>query len=113
MLRFAIIACVMLWSSFAEAMTWDFDDGTTQGWAAKTGNGWGGTFEFDLFPGVVEDGVWTIDVSPSVVGVLPSPSVEVGEIAPDDREVWEGLLRDIRLNFHLDWGEGGTSVAAD
>ena len=31
MLRFAIIACVVLWSSFAEAMTWDFDDGTTQG----------------------------------------------------------------------------------
>ena len=48
MLRFAIIACVVLWSSFAEAMTWDFDDGTTQGWAAKTGNGWGGTFEFNL-----------------------------------------------------------------
>ena len=51
MLRFAIIACVVLWSSFAEAMTWDFDDGTTQGWAAKTGNGWGGTFEFNLFDG--------------------------------------------------------------
>ena len=195
MLRFAIIACVVLWSSFAEAMTWDFDDGTTQGWAAKTGNGWGGTFEFNLFPGVVEDGVWTIDVSPSVVGVLPSPSVEVispiidhdsglfdrvrarvrtihhgptvgsfslawtnehnrtepghdpenrgrggrfwlfgqgnfvyttewqeveftlpesdGEIAPDDREVWEGLLRDIRLNFHLDWGERGVSRPVD
>ena len=195
MLRFAIIACVVLWSSFAEAMTWDFDDGTTQGWAAKTGNGWGGTFEFNLFPGVVEDGVWTIDVSPSVVGVLPSPSVEVispiidydsglfdrvrarvrtihhsptvgsfslawtnehnrtkpghdpehrglggrfrilgqsgfvyttewqeveftlpesdGEIAPDDREVWEGILRDIRLGFSLDWGERGVSRPVD
>ena len=195
MLRFAIIVCVVLWSSFAEAITWDFDDGTTQGWAAKTGNGWGGTFEFNLFPGVVEDGVWTIDVSPSVVGVLPSPSVEVispiidhdsglfdrvrarvrtihhsptvgsfslawtnehnrtkpghdpehwglggrfrilgqsgfvyttewqeveftlpesdGEIAPDDREVWEGLLRDIRLGFSLDWGERGVSRPVD
>ena len=196
MLRFASIACAVLWSSFAEAMTWDFDDGTTQGWAAKTGNGWGGTFEFNLFPGVVEDGVWTIDVSPSMVGdALPSPSVEVispiidhdsglfdrvrarvrtihhgptvgsfslawtnehnrtkpghdpehwglggrfrflgqsgfvyttewqeveftlpesdGEIAPDDREVWEGLLRDIRLGFSLDWGERGVSRPVD
>ena len=195
MLRFAIIAGVVLWSSFAEAMTWDFDDGTTQGWAAKTGNGWGGTFEFNLFPGVVADGVWTIDVSPSMAGdALPSPSVQVispiighdsglfdrvrarvrtihhaptvgsfsltwtnehnrtspgldpeqrgrgrffligqsgfvyttewqeveltlpeadGEIAPDDREVWEGLLRDIRLSFHLDWGERGVSRPAD
>ena len=196
MLRFAIITCVLLWSSFAEAITWDFDDGTTQGWAAKTGNGWGGTFEFDLFPGVVEDGVWTIDVSPSMAGdALPSPSVEVisptighdsglfdrvrarvrtvhhgptvgsfslawtnehnltkpghdpehrglggrfrmlgqreftyttewqeveftlpesdGEIAPDDREVWEGLLQDIRLNFRLEWGEMGVSRPVD
>ena len=78
MLRFASIACVVLWSSFAEAMTWDFEDGTTQGWAAKTGNGWGGTFEANLFPGVVADGVWTIDVSPSMAGdALPSPSVQV------------------------------------
>ena len=195
MLRFAIIACAVLWSSFAEAMTWDFDDGTTQGWAAKTGNGWGGTFEFNLFPGVVEDGVWTIDVSPSMAGdPLPSPSVQVispiighdsglfdrvrarvrtihhgptvgsfsltwtnehnrtdpgldpdrrgrgrffligqsgfayttewqeveftlpeadGEITPDDREVWEGLLQDIRLSFHLDWGEMGVSRPVD
>ena len=195
MLRFASIACVVLWSSFAEAMTWDFDDGTTQGWAAKTGNGWGGTFEFNLFPGVVEDGVWTIDVSPSMAGdPLPSPSVQVispiighdsglfdrvrarvrtihhgptvgsfsltwtnehnrtdpgldpdrrgrgrffligqsgfayttewqeveftlpeadGEITPDDREVWEGLLQDIRLSFHLDWGEMGVSRPVD
>ena len=195
MLRFAIIASVVLWNSFAEAMTWDFDDGTTQGWAAKTGNGWGGTFEFNLFPGVVADGVWTIDVSPSMAGdALPSPSVQVispiighdsglfdrvrarvrtihhsptvgsfsltwtnehnrtspgldpeqrgrgrffligqsgfayttewqevelmlpeadGEIAPDDREVWEGVLQDIRLSFHLDWGEMGVARPAD
>ena len=195
MLRFAIIAGVVLWNSFAEAMTWDFDDGTTQGWAAKTGNGWGGTFEFNLFPGVVADGVWTIDVSPSMDGdPLPSPSVQVispvighdsglfdrvrarvrtihhsptvgsfsltwtnehnrtspgldpeqrgrgrffligqsgfayttewqeveftlpeadGEIAPDDREVWEGVLQDIRLSFHLDWGEMGVARPAD
>ena len=195
MLRFASIAGVVLWSSFAEAMTWDFDDGTTQGWAAKTGNGWGGTFEFNLFPGVVADGVWTIDVSPSMAGdAIPSPSVQVispvighdsglfdrvrarvrtihhgptigsfsltwtnehnrtspgldpeqrgrgrffligqsgfayttewqeveltlpeadGEIAPDDREVWEGVLQDIRLSFHLDWGGMGVSRPVD
>ena len=29
---------------------------------------WGGPNEFYLFPGEVEDGVWRIDVSPSVVG---------------------------------------------
>ena len=28
-----------------------------------------------------------------------------GEVAPHDREIWEGLLRDIRLGFSLDWGE--------
>ena len=194
MLHLVLFLGIALLSSHAEAMTWDFDDGTTQGWAAKIGNGWGGAFEFNLFPGVVEDGVWTIDVSPSVVGVLPSPSVQVvsttidydsglfdrvrarvrtihhsptvgsfslawtnehnrtdpgqdpekrsssrffligqsgfvyttewqeveftlpesdGEVAPDDREVWEGLLRDIRLTFHLDWGERGVSRPAD
>ncbi len=195
MLHLVLFLNIALFSSHAEAMTWDFDDGTTQGWAAKTGNGWGGTFEFDLFPGVVENGVWTIDVSPSMAGdALPSPSVEVisptidydsglfdrvrarvrtihygptvgsfslawtnehnrtspgldperrgrgrffligqsgfgyttewqeveftlpesdGEIAPDDREVWEGLLQDIRLNFHLEWGEMGVSRPVD
>ena len=195
MLKFAVVVCVVLWSSFAEAMTWDFDDGTTQGWAAKTGNGWGGTFEVNLFPGQVTDGVWTIDVSPSMArDADPSPSVQVisptidydsglfdrvrarvrtvhhsptvgsfsltwtnehnrtapgrdpekrsssrfflfgqgsfayttewqevafalpesdGEVAPNDANVWEGLLRDIRLSFHLDWGEIGVSRSAD
>ena len=196
MLHLVLFLSIALFSSHAEAMTWDFDDGTTQGWSAKTGNGWGGTFEFNLFPGVVEDGVWTIDVSPSMAGdALPSPSVEVispiighdsglfdrvrarvrtvhhgptvgsfslawtnehnltkpghdpeywglggrfrilgqrgfvyttkwqeveftlpesdGEIAPDDREVWEGLLQDIRLNFRLEWGEMGVSRPVD
>ena len=179
----------------AEAIKWDFDDGTTQGWAAKTGNGWGGTFEVNLFPGHVTDGVWTIDVSPSMArDESPSPSVQVisptidydsglfdrvrarvrtvhhsptvgsfsltwtnehnrtapgrdpekrsssrfflfgqgsfayttewqevafalpesdGEVAPNDAKVWEGLLRDIRLSFHLDWGEIGGSRSAD
>ena len=195
MSKFAAVACAMLWSSLAEAIKWDFDDGTTQGWVAKTGNGWGGTFEANLFPGVVADGVWTIDVSPSMArDAYPSPSVQVisptidydsglfdrvrarirtihhsptvgsfsltwtnehnrtapgqdpekrgssrfflsghsgfayttewqevevmlpeadGEIEPHDRKVWEGLLRDIRLSFHLEWGEMGVSRPAD
>ena len=38
--------------------------------------GWFG--RVNLFPGVVADGVWTIDVSPSVAGEAdPSPSVQV------------------------------------
>ena len=195
MLHLVLFLGIALLSSSAEAIKWDFDDETTQGWAAKTGNGWGGTFEFNLFPGVVADGVWTIDVSPSMAGdALPSPSVQVvsptighdsglfdrvrarvrtihhgptigsfslawtnehnrtspgldpekrgrgrffligqsgfvyttewqevevtlpqsdGAIAPDDREVWEGLLQDIRLSFHLDWGERGVSRPVD
>ena len=66
MLKFAVFTCVMLWSSLVEAVKWDFDDGTTQGWAAKTATAWGGSSEFHLFPGEVEDGVWRVDVSPSV-----------------------------------------------
>ncbi len=187
MLKLAVVVFVVSWSGLAEALTWDFDDGTTQGWAAKQGAAAGGPAEFNLFPGQVTDGVWTIDVSPSVAGKkYPNPLVQVisstigydsglfdrvrvrlrtvhhrptvgafrlswtnehnrtapgrdpaslfsnrfsligqagivyttewqevevtlpesdGEVAPDDREVWEGLLRDIRLSFSLDWGE--------
>ena len=187
MLYLVLLLGIVLWSSLAEALTWDFDDGTTQGWAAKQAGTAGGPSEFNLFPGQVTDGVWTIDVSPSVAGEEhPSPSVllisstigydsglfdrvrvrlrtvhhrptvgsfwlawtnehnrtapgydpesrssnrfslhghggfvyttewqEVeltlpvsdGVVEPHDREVWEGLLRDIRLGFSLDWGE--------
>ena len=194
MLKLTVVAYVVLWSSFAEAIRWDFDDGTTQGWAAKQAGAAGGSSEVNLFPGQVADGVWTIDVSPSVAGEeYPSPSVQLisstigydsglfdrvrvrfrtvhhgptvgsfwlswtnehnrtapgrdpadrfsnrfwlpghggfvyttewqeveltlpesdGEIYPGDREVWEGLLRDIRLGFSLDWGERGVSRSA-
>ena len=187
MLHLMLVLGIALWNCSAEAITWHFDDGTTQGWAAKESGASGGPAEFNLFPGQVKDGVWMIDVSPSVAGEAdPSPSVQVisptigyesglfdrirvrfrtvhhrptvgsfwlawtnehnrmtpsrdpenrgsnrfslhgqagfvyttewqevaltlpvsdGEVAPGDREVWEGLLRDIRLNFSLDWGE--------
>ena len=187
MLYLVLLLGIVLWNSLAEALTWDFDDGTTQGWAAKQAGAAGGPSEFNLFPGQVTDGVWTIDVSPSVAGEEhPTPSVQLisstigydsglfdrvrvrfrtvhhrptigsfwlswtnehnrtapgldperrgsnrfwlvgrsgfvyttewqevevtlpasdGVVEPHDREVWEGLLRDIRLNFSLDWGE--------
>ena len=194
MLKLAVVVCVVLWSGLAEAITWDFDDGTTQGWAAKQAGAAGGPSEFNLFPGQVTDGVWTIDVSPSVAGEeQPTPSVQLisstigydsslfdrvrvrlrtvhhrptvgsfwlswtnehnrtapgqdpeslfsnrfwlpgqagfvyttewqevevtlpesdGVVEPHDREVWEGLLRDIRLGFSLDWGERGVPRSA-
>ena len=67
MLKLAVVGCVVLWSGLAEAIKWDFDDGTMQGWSAKRAFEWGGPSEFNLFPGEVEDGVWRVDVSPSVV----------------------------------------------
>ena len=187
MLYLALLLSIGLWSGLAEAITWDFDDGTTQGWAAIESGAAGGSAEVNLFPGQVKDGVWTIDVSPSVAGEkYPTPLVQVispiigydsglfdrvrvrlrtvhhrptvgafllswtnehnrpapgrdpadlfsnrfsligqagfvyttewqeveitlpesdGEVARGDREVWEGLLWDIRLHFSLDWGE--------
>ena len=194
MLYLALLLSIGLSSRLAEAITWNFDDGTTQGWAAKEGGAAGGSAEVNLFPGQVKDGVWTIDVSPSVAGKkYPQPLVQVisptigydsglfdrvrvrlrtvhhrptvgsfrlswtnehnrtapgqdpadlfsnrfslpgqvgfvyttewqeievtlpvsdGEVAPGDREIWEGLLRDIRLHFSLDWGERGVPRSA-
>ena len=75
MLKLAVVTCLVLWSGLAEAVKWDFDDGTTQGWAAKRDFEWGGPNEFYLFPGEVEDGVWRVNVSPSVVGKRdPAPN---------------------------------------
>ena len=194
MLYLALVLSIGLWSGPVEAITWDFDDGTTQGWVAKESGAAGGPAEFNLFPGQVKDGVWTIDMSPSVAGKkYPTPSVQLvsptigydsslfdrvrvrlrtvhhrptvgsfwlawtnehnrtapgqdpvrgpsnrfsligqagfvyttewqevelrlpvsdGEVARGDREVWEGLLRDIRPGFSLDWGERGVSRSA-
>ena len=78
MLKFAVVAGLVLWSGPAAAIRWDFDDGTTQGWSAKETSIRGGPREFNQFPGVVEDGVWRITVDPAVVkGHYSSPSVEL------------------------------------
>ena len=75
MLKFAVVGFLVLWSGLAEAVKWDFDDGTMQGWSAKRALEWGGPNEFYLFPGEVENGVWRVDVSPSVVGKRdPAPN---------------------------------------
>ena len=97
MLKFAVVACVMLWSSLAEAIKWDFDDGTTQGWWAKEAFASGSTFEFNLFPGTVEEGIWRIDVSRSVArDEYPNPTVEVisSAIGYDS-----GLFDRVRIRF--------------
>ena len=68
----------MLWSSPAAAVRWDFDDGTTQGWAAKKDVSSGGFHEFHLLSGVIADGVWMIetfrsdDHNPSVEMISPT-----------------------------------------
>ena len=79
MLKFSIVVCVVLWSGPAVAITWEFDDGTAQGWSAKEASLRGGTRELHLFPGEVEEGVWRIAVAPSITkSYYPSQSVEIG-----------------------------------
>ena len=98
MLKFAAVVGLVLWSSLAEAIRWEFDDGTTQGWSAKEAFIWGGTHEFHQFPGEVEDSVWRIQVDPAVANSFdPSqPSVEVvsSPIGYDS-----GLFDRVRIRF--------------
>ncbi|MDE2812147.1 MAG: T9SS type A sorting domain-containing protein, partial [Gemmatimonadota bacterium] len=93
-----VVICVVLWSSPAEAIKWDFDDGTTQGWTTKEALTWGGTREFHQFPGMVEDGVWRIRVDPSITNSLyaSSPGVELisSTIGYDS-----GLFDQVRVRF--------------
>ena len=77
MLKLAVVVWIALWPGLATAIVWEFDDGTMQGWVAKETLTFGGPREFDVFPGVVEDGVWKIDVSPSVTEDRSRPSVEL------------------------------------
>ena len=61
MLLISICAGMVLLSSPAMAIRWDFDDGTTQGWGAKKPIRSGGDHQFHPLSGVVEAGVWRID----------------------------------------------------
>ena len=97
MLLFAVVAGVVLLSGRAEAIKWDFDDGTTQGWTTKETDTRGGTREFHQFPGMVEDGVWQITVAPSVTKSLSSWS-NVGLISPTIGYD-SGLFDQIRIRF--------------
>ena len=62
MLPILICACVVLLSSPAVAIRWDFDDGTTQGWGAKKSFRSGSEHLFYPLSGVVEAGVWRINL---------------------------------------------------
>ena len=69
----SLFVCAVLWASMAEAITWHFDEQTTQGWAAK--KDWGGFRNaFHLLPSVVSDGIWTINSSTAVEEVV-SPTL--------------------------------------
>ena len=97
MLLLAVVAGVVLWSGPAEAIKWDFGDGTTQGWTTKETNTRGGTREFNQFPGVVEDGVWRIAVAPSVTNSLSSRSSV--ELVSSTIGYDSGLFDQIRIRF--------------
>ena len=98
MLLFAVVICVVLWSDPAEAIKWDFDDGTTQGWTTKEALTWGGTREFHQFPGMVEDGVWRIRVDPSITNSLYA-SVPGVEVVSSTIGYDSGLFDQIRIRF--------------
>ena len=99
----AVVAGVVLLGSSAEAIKWDFDDGTTQGWSAKEAQTWGGTRELYLFPGVVEDGVWRITVDPYVTkGHYSTASIFVissAELISPTIGYDSGLFDHVRIRF--------------
>ncbi len=98
MLKLVVVICVVIWNGPAEAIKWDFDDGTTQGWTTKEARIVDRTREFHQFPGEVEEGVWRIRVDPSVTKSLDSsrPNVEVisSTIGYDS-----GLFDQVRIRF--------------
>ena len=61
MLLIPVCVWLVLLSSPAAAITWDFDDGTTQGWGAKKPVRSGGDHQFYPLSGGVEAGVWRIN----------------------------------------------------
>ena len=118
MLLLAVVAGVVLLGSSAEAIKWDFDDGTTQGWSAKEAAIWGGERELYLFPSVVEDGVWTITVDPYVTNShYSSESISVtssAELISPTIGYDSGLFDHVRIRFrtvHDHPTEGSFSLA--
>ena len=99
MLKLAVIAGIVLSGGPADAIKWDFDDGTTQGWTAKEIHTLGGTREFSQFPGVVEDGVWRISVSPSVIGNLSTSGRSSVEVISSTIGYDSGLFDQVRIRF--------------
>ena len=61
MLLIFLCTWMVLLSSPATAIRWDFDDGTTQGWGAKKPIRSGGNHLFFSLSGTVEEGVWRIN----------------------------------------------------
>ena len=61
MLLTFLCAWMVLLSSPAMAIRWDFDDGTTQGWGAKKPGSAGGNHLFFSLSGTVEAGVWRVN----------------------------------------------------
>ena len=52
MLKLAVVVWIALWPGLAEAIIWEFDDGTTQGWAAiETLVGGDGRVDLTCFQG--------------------------------------------------------------
>ena len=96
MLRFTVVMCAMLSSIPADAIKWDFDDGTTQGWTAKEALVRGGTREFYQFPGVVDEGVWRIKIDPATTMRTSQAGVQVIS-SPIDYD--SALFDQVRVRF--------------
>ncbi len=118
MLLLSVVAGIALANGPTEAIKWDFDDGTTQGWSAKEAAIWGGTRELYLFPSVVEDGVWTITVDPDVTNsYYSSASISVtssAELISPTIGYDSGLFDHVRIRFrtvHDHPTEGSFSLA--
>ncbi len=70
MLKLAVVICVVLWSSPAEAIKWDFDEGTTWGWTAHESELDLGNVNPTTVYSEVEDGIWRIAPVPN--GQIPA-----------------------------------------
>ena len=108
MLKLAVVICVVLWSSPAEAIKWDFDEGTTWGWTAHEsvlGND-GGVTPTTVYS-EVEEGVWRIAPVPS--GQEPAISL-LSPLIGEDSALFDRLT--LRLRIIHDRPTGGNLLMA-